>query len=90
MNSLISVQERPAALNMPDQAVRFVLGCHADVADTGIHAIGQREIDDAELAAERNCRLGTPLSELMKTTTTPPCQHHRIRFFGNTTDETRR
>jgi hypothetical protein len=59
-----AVEEAPAALQVLDQALRLVLGGDADAADAGVHAVRQREIDDAELAAEGHGRLGAPVGEL--------------------------
>ena len=54
MNSpSLAAQIAPAALDVLDQRLRLVLREHGDLADAGIHAIGQHEIDDAEFAAER-------------------------------------
>ena len=57
-------QERPAALQVAQQAVRFVLREHADAPHPGVQAVGQREIDDAELAAEVHGRLGAPVGQM--------------------------
>ena len=43
----------PAAMDVLDQRLRLVLREHRDLADAGVHAVRQHEIDDAELAAER-------------------------------------
>ncbi len=48
-------KEIPAALQMPDQAVRLVLRGDRDAADAGVQRIRQREIDDA-----RSCRRNRP------------------------------
>jgi hypothetical protein len=47
-----AVEEAPAALQVLDQALCLVLGGDADAADAGIDAVRQREVDDAEFAAE--------------------------------------
>src|SRR6185369_4239864 len=57
-------QERPAALQVAQQAVRLVLGQHADASDTGVQAVGKREVDDAELAPEVDCRLGAIVGQV--------------------------
>ena len=64
-----AVEETPAALQVPDQALRLVLRANTDAPDAGIDAIGQGKIDDAELAAERHRRLGTPVGEFGQTRT---------------------
>ena len=72
----LAAQETPAAMQMLQQAVRFVLGDDADAADTGIDAVGKGEIDDAELAGERHGRLGTPVGQTLQATATPASQNH--------------
>jgi hypothetical protein len=52
-----AVEEAPAALQVLDQTLRLVLGGNADAADSGVHAVREREVDDAELAAKRHGRL---------------------------------
>ena len=44
----------------------LVLGEHAHAPYAGVEAVGERKIDDTELAAKRNCRLGAPISELFQ------------------------
>ena len=70
-----AVEEAPAALQVLDQALRLVLRGDADAADAGIHAIRQGEVDDAELAAERNRRLRPPVGELHQTAAATAGQH---------------
>lgn len=52
-------QERPAGLEMAQQAVGFVLGHDTDPTNAGVDAVGEHEIDNAEFAAEMDGRLGT-------------------------------
>ena len=54
----LGAKEVPAALQMADQAMGLVLGRHGDAPDAGVERVGQREIDDARLAAEINRWLG--------------------------------
>jgi len=49
-----SAQIAPAALNMLDEGLRLVLGQHGNLANAGIDAIREHEIDDAEFTAERS------------------------------------
>ena len=56
-----AAQIAPAALDVLDQGLRLVLGEHRDLADAGIDAIRQHEIDDAEFAAEGRGRLAAVL-----------------------------
>src|SRR5690606_28004476 len=86
----LAAQKSPAALDVPDQRVRLVLRQHADLANARIHAIGQREINDAEFAAEGHRRLGPPVSELLESRTASACQNKRQRVAGQTADETSR
>jgi hypothetical protein len=51
-------------LHVPDEALRLVLRADADAADARVHAVRQREIDDPELAAERQRRLRPPIGQL--------------------------
>ena len=59
----LGAKEIPAALQMADQAVRLVLRRHRHAADAGIQRVRQREIDDAQLAAEIDRRLGAPVGQ---------------------------
>ncbi len=68
-------QKAPAALQVAQQRVRFVLGDHADAADARIDAVGQREVDDAELAAEIHRGLGALVGELLEPRAAPAGQH---------------
>ena len=82
-----SVEKAPAALQVPDQALRLVLRGDADLPDAGIDAIGQREIDDAELAAERHGRFRAPVGELHETAAAASCQHQSHGILGQCADE---
>ncbi len=68
-------EEVPAALHMPDQAVRLVLGGHGDAADAGVQRVGQGEIDDAELAAEEHGRLGAHVGQFEQPAAATAGQH---------------
>ena len=61
-----AAQIAPAALDVLDQRLRLVLGEHRDLADAGIDAIRQHEIDDAEFAAEGRRRLAAVLGERLE------------------------
>lgn len=61
----LGTQEAPALLDVPDQRVGFVLRQDTDPPDAGIQAVGERKINDAELAAKRHCWLGTPFGEIV-------------------------
>ena len=68
-------EEIPAALQMPDQAVRLVLGGDADAANAGIERIGEGKIDDARLAAEMDRGFGPPVREFEQTGTPAAGEH---------------
>ena len=55
----LAAQEAPAALHVLDQRLRLVLREDGNLADAGVHAVGQHEVDDAELAAEGRGGLGS-------------------------------
>ena len=44
----------------------FILGQHTDAADTGVNAVGQREINDAELATKRHRGFGPPGGQVLE------------------------
>ena len=83
-----AVEEAPAALDVADQAVRLVLRGDADAPNAGVHAVGQREIDDAELAAERNGRLGAPVGELLQPAAASARENQAVGVLGDDADET--
>ena len=56
----------PAAMDVLDQRLRLVLREHGDLADAGVHAVRQHEIDDAELAAERRRGFGAMFGEALE------------------------
>ena len=62
----LRAQKRPAHLQVPQQAVRLVLGQHGDPPDVRVEAVRQDEIDDAELAAEEHRRLGAAVGQLLE------------------------
>ena len=74
-----AVEEGPAALHVADQALRLVLRADADAPDAGIDAVRQREIDDAELAAERHRRLGAPVGQRPQPPAAAAGEDHRER-----------
>ena len=81
-----SAQIAPAALNVLDQRLGFVLGQYGNLANTGIDAIGQHEIDDAELPAEGCRRLAAVLSERFEALAAAAGHDHRQRPAGQTAD----
>ena len=77
-------QEIPAALKVPDQRMRLILGRDANAANTAIERVGQREVDDPGLAAEMHRRLCAPVGQLSQAAAAPPGQYigHRIARYG--------
>ena len=73
----LAAQIAPAALNVLDQRLRFVLGQHRDLPDAGIDAIRQHEIDDAEFAAERRGRFAAMLGERLEAFAAAARHDHR-------------
>src|ERR1700741_3840953 len=59
-------EEAPAALHVTDQALRLVLGADADAPYARVHAVRQREIDDAKLAPKRHGGLRAPVGQWAK------------------------
>jgi hypothetical protein len=73
----LAAQVAPAALDVLDQRLRLVLREHGDLADAGVHAIRQHEIDDAELAAERRRGLASMQSQRLQALAAAPGHHDR-------------
>ena len=66
---------------MAQQAVRLVLRDHADATNAGIQAVRQREIDDAELAAEVHRWLGAAIGQAFEAAAAAPGEHQRHGAF---------
>jgi hypothetical protein len=66
MNSPNSPRRKPQPLPMCWISERLVLGQHRDLADAGIHAVREHEVDDAEFAAERGGGLAAIFGELLE------------------------
>jgi len=60
----LAAQIAPAVVHVLDQRLRLVLREDRDLADAGVHAVGEHEVDDAELAAEGGGGLGAVLGEI--------------------------
>src|SRR5205085_1897934 len=70
-------QERPTHLEVTQQAMRLVLAQDTYPANARVDAIRQREVDDAELAAEKHRRLSAPISQLLEPAAAPAGEHQR-------------
>jgi hypothetical protein len=64
----------------------FVPGQYADTADTRVDAVGDREIDAAELAPECHRGPGAPVGELAQPRATAAGQHQGQRLAGQPAD----
>jgi hypothetical protein len=71
-----------------NQGVRLVLREHAHAADAAVHAVRQREVDDAKLAAEGHGRFGPPVGKVLQPRAAAPGQDQRQGVAGQTADET--
>ena len=65
---------------MLHQGVRLILGDHADTTDTGVKTVGERKINNTELAAKVNRRLGACGGQVFETRATPTRQDQGYRF----------
>src|SRR5262249_47474499 len=70
-------EELPPLVDVPVQADGLVLGQHQDLAEVGVDAVGQGEVDDPEDPPERDRRLGPVARQRLQTTPPPPGQHGR-------------
>ena len=84
-----TAEEAPALLDMPDQRMRLVLREYADATNAGVDAVGEREIDDAELAAERHRRFGVPSGQILQPRAAAAGEDKRERFLGQPSDKAR-
>ena len=75
-------QVAPAALHVLDQRLALVLREQADLADARVHAVGQHEIDDAELAAEGCRRFAAMFGEAAQALTAAAGHDHCQRAAG--------
>ena len=75
----LALQERPAALQMAQQAVALVLRDHSDAANARIQAVRQRKVDDAELATEIHRGLGASIGQVLQPAAAPAGQDERDR-----------
>ena len=66
--------------------MRFVLSGNTNAANTRIDAIGQDKIDDTEFTSKRHSWLGTPVCQLIQTTSLPTCENQCQRFTRQSGD----
>jgi hypothetical protein len=67
----LAPQVTPAVLHVPDERLGLVLGEDRDLADAGVDAVGEHEIDNAELAAEGGRRLAAVLGQVTQPLAAP-------------------
>jgi hypothetical protein len=72
----------PSSGEMREQRRRLVLRRDADGAHAGIHAVGQREVDAAEGAAERQRRLADVACERIEASAVTAGEHDGERVVG--------
>ena len=70
----------PALADVAIERERLVLGEDVDVAQVGVDAVGEGDIDDAVLAGERDGRLGTIAREWEKPFAGTASQQHTKRI----------
>ena len=63
------------------QQVGTVLRQNAHRVDARVGAVGQRKVDNAELATKANRRLGDLLGECPQSAALSSCEEHRDAFF---------
>ena len=72
---------RLTAADVAVEQQRLVLREHADGVDAGVGAVGQREVDDAVLAAERDAGLGDLRRERVQPRALPAGKQHGNAVF---------
>ena len=82
----LAAQVAPAALHVLDQRLALVLRHQVDLADAGIDAVGQHEVDDAELAAERGGRLAAMQRQILEPLAATAGHDHGQRAAGQAAD----
>jgi hypothetical protein len=82
----LAAQVAPAALHVLDQRLALVLRHQADLADAGIDAVGEHEIDDAELAAKRRGGLAAILGQTTQALAAATCHDHGQGAAGEAAD----
>src|SRR5689334_7972474 len=65
----------------------LVLGGNTDPADAGVDAVGERKIDDAKLAAERDRRLRPPVGQIFEPAAASTGKDESIGVLGDDADE---
>src|SRR5215831_4565711 len=74
-----AAQVAPAVLHVLNERLCLVLREDGDLADAGVHAIRQHEVDDTELAAEGSCGLAAVSGEIAQALAAPTRHDDRER-----------
>jgi len=72
----LPAEEPPPLIEVPVQARRLVLRQHQDLAQVGIDAVREREVDDPVNAPQRDRRLGPVSSQRLQARAPAPGQHN--------------
>ena len=78
----LAAQIAPAVLHVLDQRLCLVLREDGDLADAGVDAVGEHEVDDAELAAEGRGRLAALCGQIVQPLTAAAGHDHRQGAAG--------
>ena len=70
----LAAEELPPLVDVPVQADGLVLGQDQDLAEVGIDAVGEGEVDDPVDPAERDGRLGPVAGQRLQARSPPPGQ----------------
>ena len=81
----LATQIAPAALHVLNERLTLVLGHQKNLANTRVHAIGERKVDDAELTAKRRCRLTAIRRQIAQALTAPARHDNRQGTAGEPT-----
>src|SRR6202044_360354 len=82
----LTAQITPAALHMLYQGLALVLRHQEDLANAGVDAVGEHEIDDAKLAAERRSRLAAVQRQILEPLTASTGHDHGERAARQSAD----
>jgi hypothetical protein len=82
----LAAQIAPAALDVLDQRLRLVLRKDRNLANAGVDAVREHEIDDAELAAKGRRGLAAMLGQRPQALAAAARHDHRERAAGQATD----
>ena len=70
------IQNIPSGADMPVERMGFVLDQDGNLAQTGVQAVAEREVDDAIFPAERNCRFRALIREGIQALALTAGEHH--------------